>query len=633
VQFSHSRIDVFKNCKYKYKLQYIDKLKVLPNTDAINALFLGTAVHTGVEKDAETAVKEYYMSYPIITDEHVNEAIKLEYLIPIVKEMLPKGKHELQIMSSDFIGYMDLLVSATVFERGVELPNTYDLYDFKYSNNVKNYMDSGQLHEYKYFWEKQNPGKKIRNMYFVFVPKVQIKQKKTEDLYQFRQRILAELQKTEVKIVQIEYDPNKVIEFALEMKHVLETKEFSMEKNYLCNWCDYQAYCEKGEDYMILPKNERRTVGKISKKVIWLYGAPFSGKTFLANKFPDPLMLNTDGNIKFVDSPYIPIKDVVTVEGRITKRTLAWAVLKDTISELEKKQNDFKTIVVDLLEDTYEACRLFMYDQMGITHESDDSFRAWDKVRTEFLSTLKRLINMDYENIILISHEDTSKDITKKGGDKVTAIKPNLQEKTANKVAGMVDIVARVIADDNVRTLNFKTNEVIFGGGRLNVTANTIPLNYDELMKVYEEANSGAKAEPEQPREKTSRTKKAEKTEAEKADKEVFQEDTYFYHPESDAYFMCKKGDEVPTDADFQLSNEITKEVYENAIEKLKEIPAVTDEPKQEEAPKTRTRRQRTEEAAPEEQKTEEKAPQEEQKQDTTPEEQPKTRTRKKREA
>ena len=128
---------------------------------------------------------------------------------------------------------------------------------------------------------------------------------------------------------------------------------------------------------------------------------------------------------------------------------------------------------------------------MGITHESDDSFRAWDKVRTEFLSTMKRLMNLDYENIILISHEDTSKDITKKGGDKITAIKPNLQEKTSNKIAGMVDIVARVVADGEVRTLNFKSTEMVFGGGRLTVTSNTIPLEYDELMSVYNEANKG----------------------------------------------------------------------------------------------------------------------------------------------
>ena len=185
-----------------------------------------------------------------------------------------------------------------------------------------------------------------------------------------------------------------------------------------------------------LPENKRRNIEAVEKRVLWIYGVPFCGKTTFANAFPDPLMLNTDGNIKFVDAPYIRIKDEVKVEGRQTKRTLAWELFKDTISELEKKENSFRTIIVDLLEDLYEHCRLYMYQQMGITHESDDSFRAWDKVRGEFLNTLKRLMNLDYENIILISHEDTSKDITRKGGDKITAIKPNLQEKVANKVAG-----------------------------------------------------------------------------------------------------------------------------------------------------------------------------------------------------
>lgn len=498
-------------------MRYLDKVKALPWTPksqdvygATNSLIIGQALHTGIEKGIDTAIKEYYASYPIITDFHIDEAIKLEFNISKVKEVLPKGQHEVQIMTSDYIGYIDLLASND--------DGTYDIYDFKYSNNVKNYVDSQQLHLYKYFYE-QMTGKQIKNLYFVFVPKVQFKQKKTEDLRQFRLRIKSELEKSEVKIVPIEFNISKVIEFMAAIKHCLELKEFEKNPNYLCNWCEYQEYCEKGWDYMLLPKNERRNIEKIEKKVIWLYGSPFSGKTYLANQFPDPIMLNTDGNVRFVDAPYIAIKDIVTVEGRMTKKTLAWEVFKDSITELEKKQNDFKTIVVDLLEDCYEHCRLYMYDKLGITHESDDSFRAWDKVRSEFLNTLKRLMNLDYENIILISHEDASKDITKKGGDKVTSIKPNINDKCANKVAGMVDIVARVIADGEVRTLSFKTNEVIFGGGRLTVASSEIPLNYDELMKVYDELNGGevkreSKVKSDEPKAKT-RTRTAKPTQAE----------------------------------------------------------------------------------------------------------------------
>lgn len=244
---------------------------------------------------------------------------------------------------------------------------------------------------------------------------------------------------------------------------------------------------------MELPSKERRTVSTIDKKTIWLYGSPFSGKTYLANQFPDPIMLNTDGNIKFIDAPYIAIKDNVTMEGRITKRQLAWDVFTDTVFELEKKQNDFKTIVVDLLEDLHEHCRLYIYDRENIEHESDNSFKYYDVVKTEYLKTIRRLVNLDYENIILISHEDSTKDLTKKSGDKITRIAPNINEKIANKVAGMVDVVCRVIAEDDKRTLSFKTSEVIFGGGRLNVRSNEIPCEFDELMKVYDEANMNKK--------------------------------------------------------------------------------------------------------------------------------------------
>lgn len=475
-------------------MRYLEGITTIPATEPDNPLILGQAVHTGIEKSLEEAIREYCFSFPIITDEHINEIIKFETVIPLAKTAIPPGgKFEVEIKDDDFHGFIDYLVPATVFERGVELPDTYDLYDFKYSNNVSGYKQSGQLHEYKYFFEKNNPGKKIRNMFFVFIPKVTIRQKKTETLLEFRQRLKEALSGVEVKVVQIEFNIEKVIEFLFGIKAVNEETEFPQEKSYLCRYCEFQEYCEKGWSYfMKLPENKRRNIEAVEKRVLWIYGVPFCGKTTFANAFPDPLMLNTDGNIKFVDAPYIRIKDEVKVEGRQTKRTLAWEVFKDTISELEKKENTFRTIVVDLLEDLYEHCRLYMYQQMGITHESDDSFRAWDKVRGEFLNTLKRLMNLDYENIILISHEDTSKDITRKGGDKITAIKPNLQEKVANKVAGMVDVVARIVADGDARTFSFKSNEVIFGGGRLKVNAKDIPLDVDALFAVYDEANKNA---------------------------------------------------------------------------------------------------------------------------------------------
>lgn len=486
-RFHFSTAQCFDQCPARFDFRYRQGIETLPPDNADNPLLLGTAIHRGIEVGMEQAIEEYKNSYPVINDLHINEIIKLEYWIPRMKELLPEGLHEVNFKNEVYEGTADLLVPCT--KHDLELPHgQFDLYDFKYSNNVDHYMESEQLHVYKYYLERIK-GIKIRRMFFVFVPKVQIKQKKTEELQEFRFRILQELEKREIEIKEVIYDPEKVIKFQDTCMKIGLTSEYKKEVNYLCNWCEYKDYCQKGIDYMNLPKAERRQVGQTTKRKLWIYGGAFSGKTTFMDEAPSPLNLNTDGNIQFVTMQFVPIKD--TMEGR--QKVLAWKVFKDTIDELERTagQNGFKTIVVDLLEDTYESCRLYMYDKLGITHESDDSFRAWDKVRTEFLSTIRRLVNLDYENIVLISHEDTSKDITKKSGDKITSIKPNISEKIANKIAGMVDIVARVVVeDDESRTLNFKSNEVIFGGGRLkNIKTTSCPLDWEELLKVYNEAN------------------------------------------------------------------------------------------------------------------------------------------------
>lgn len=221
------------------------------------------------------------------------------------------------------------------------------------------------------------------------------------------------------------------------------------------------------------------------RKKIWIYGQPFSGKTTLACGAPKHFVLSTDGNAEYLTDSFKLIADEVKVEGRMTKRTFAWEVFKQEIEKLERKDKDYQTIILDLAEDTYEMCRLYMYDKLKITHESDDSFRAWDKVRTEYLSTMRRLMSLDYD-IVLLSHEDTSKDITKKSGENITAIKPNMVDKVALKLAGMVAFVGRAVCDNGRYQLQIKTDEVIFGGGRLGVSNVTVPLQWDEVEKLFD---------------------------------------------------------------------------------------------------------------------------------------------------
>lgn len=535
----YSAVSTFERCPYQYRLRYIDGVEMLDDYEASDALKIGTALHRGIEIDVPTAIQEYYNSYPIITDAHITEVIKLETMIPKVKAVIPDGQHEVFFEYGAFKGTIDLLVPVenpivyhteerTGKEGTVERldGDWFDIYDFKYSNNIDQYLESPQLHVYKYFAEKAL-GIKVRKLYFVFAEKTMIRQKKTEDLNQFRLRLKRTLEGAQVQVKEVSYDVNKVLEFMQNQVKILTCTDYIKTPSRLCDFCEYQSYCEKQEVLnMALPSTDRVEVKKNSYKKIWIYGQPYSGKTTFADEAPTPLNLNTDGNVKYVTMPRLAIKDEVTVEGRITKRKFAWEIFKEAISDLEKG-SDFETVVVDLLEDTYEACRLYMYDQLGITHESDDSFRAWDKVRTEYLSNIKRLLNLDY-NIILISHEDTSKDLTKKGGDKVTAIMPNLNEKASKKIAGMVDLVARLVVDGDKRTLNFKSDEVVFGGGRLQgVKTTEIPLSWDALCEVYDEAIGKVADKP-----KTAHQQKVEEFKQEQEQADYTPENTIDEHAE-----------------------------------------------------------------------------------------------------
>lgn len=509
MRFSHSRVECATKCPFKYRLKYVDKLKTLPDQEPNNALYLGLGLHKGIETTVEEGVREYLSHYYVIDDRHIAWQIQLEYWIPKVKALLPEGEHEIEVKTDDFIGYIDLLVKChrTIIHDDFSHHHdtVYDIYDFKFSNNVDGYRDSPQLSIYAHYLTQMRPDIKIGFLRYVFVPKTMIRQKRTETPMTFRQRLLSEMESKNITTLEVPYKPEAVQQFQAKTAFLTEAEkgtDFPKNPTRLCDWCEYKEYCQSnGEtDYMIyrrndmvLPKNERRTAEKPTKRTIWLYGRPFTGKTTLADHAPDPLMLNTDGNAVYVTAPFVPIKDDVEVTGRIVKKKLAWAVFKETLDELEKKQNTFKTIVVDLLEDLYESCRLYMFDKLHITHESDDNFRAWDKVRTEFYSQIRRLMNLDYENIILLSHEDASRDITKKSGESATSIRPNIQEKVSTKIAGMVGLVGRVVADGDERTIEFKADDMVFGGERLKTKLDSIPLTWEALSEAFDTAESTGK--------------------------------------------------------------------------------------------------------------------------------------------
>ena len=201
----------------------------------------------GIEEGLDIAIMYYKQQFPRITDKHIEEIMKLEYWIPIVREQLKnlgtKFTYEYEIKNSEYVGYVDLMIH--------NQDGTVDVVDFKYSNNIEHYVNSKQIHLYKYYLEQL--GFKVRNLGYLFIPKTSIRMKKDEDTYKFRKRLEETLKSQKLQLKKVEYDEKKVKDFFEEIKTLEQDSTYEKNETKLCDWCDYKEYCQSDEkiDYMI----------------------------------------------------------------------------------------------------------------------------------------------------------------------------------------------------------------------------------------------------------------------------------------------------------------------------------------------------------------------------------------------
>lgn len=538
MQFSYSRVDLFKRCPYHFKLRYIDRLTELPNYEANSPLIVGHALHTGIEKGKKAMLKEFYNAFPLVTNDVINEAIKLEHNLEKAEEWLSDFNnsfsftggyefiHEYEINKPEFIGFVDLIVK----RKGT---NDIAIIDFKYSNAIEKYKESPQLQIYKYYLEQE--GYNVIAMGYLFLPKTSIRQKKDEDLIQFRKRLNVTMRKLKTTCLKIEPQEMEIIYFlnqCREIKEAIQEKTFNWIKNpndecFACNPRFAPEYLEqlrddKGELIMTLPKNIRREKKIDERPDFWIYGDSYVGKSTFVDQFDDLLFLNTDGNTDNTTSPVINIKDEVVKEGRITKRTFAWEQFLNVVSELETdKDSGFKAIAIDLFEDLREHCRIYVFDKNGWEHESDGGYgKGWAMVKTEFNNAIKRLKNLGYQ-IIYISKEVKS-ETTLKGGAVRTNFIPNIDDKTANFTTGTVDLTIRAFMNsDGVRLLQLSKQRNVFGGGRFNFLNDTCELSKDEFIQELINAQKASHAKI------TAKTKPIkEEIKEDKSVKQTIKEDT-----------------------------------------------------------------------------------------------------------
>lgn len=169
----------------------------------------------------------------------------------------------------------------------------------------------------------------------------------------------------------------------------------------------------------------------------FFYGATMSGKSYLANEFPNPIILNTDGNASANSVPAIQLVNEKDQSGRITKSVIEQ--LSEILLALQTQDHTYETVVVDVIDDVIDMIKIAVCGQFEVKSLSEigygKGYDYFNQALTELVIDLKALPM----NVIYISRE-----ITEYNDDgKAVKTLPSLREKYVNLINGNSDLMIR----------------------------------------------------------------------------------------------------------------------------------------------------------------------------------------------
>lgn len=237
-----------------------------------------------------------------------------------------------------------------------------------------------------------------------------------------------------------------------------------------------------------LPENKPRELEPTSKMKLFIYGEPYTGKTVFASQFPKPLILSTDGNYKHITTPVVDIDNNTN-----------WNELIDLLA---KKDNDFETIIIDLVDHLIDMVRDDILGNYSISHESDlPHGKGWNLVKKPIYTILRKIVSLPY-NIIFIGHSNNFSNVDKMGRE-TNYINSTLPEKTSNVIKGLVDCTLYTAIEkeetkdesgNRIITTHYKlylnaVDDGIKMGSRALFAENIIDTNYSKFIELYTQAN------------------------------------------------------------------------------------------------------------------------------------------------
>ena len=175
----------------------------------------------------------------------------------------------------------------------------------------------------------------------------------------------------------------------------------------------------------LLPENKPMEKN-ITPKVFFLWGQSMHGKTYLARQFPDPIIINTDGNGKKIDTPHVDVYDFET--------------FVNVLREIEEGKHTFKTIVIDLVDDIKTFLEEYVCKKYDVENLADAGFgKGYGDVKATWKRLMIRLTQLPYY-VVFISHVVQ---LTDEYDKNKTIEQPSLEQKYLNMTKGRTDVMIK----------------------------------------------------------------------------------------------------------------------------------------------------------------------------------------------
>jgi hypothetical protein len=238
----------------------------------------------------------------------------------------------------------------------------------------------------------------------------------------------------------------------------------------------------------MLPSKKSEPMVRLEDHTVLIYGSPKIGKSTFCSQAEDALFLATEPGLNCLPVYKMDIRN--------------WEELCLALKEVTAGNHQFKTLIVDTIDNAYNFAADFICAKYGVDYQGDLAHgKGWVLVSNEFQRVLTKMAHLPY-GLFLVSHSQ-DKELQGRTGP-VIKTQPSLPDRARKVVQGLVDIILYCDVQDSVsetgeplskHVIRTKPTNRYEAGDRTGRLPETVDLNYAAFKSAFNGIPSIAKTE------------------------------------------------------------------------------------------------------------------------------------------